>query len=317
MLQFDKVKIISTLDKITIIDFNAFHTIIQNGVMVEHKFTMASPFLLKIKCNYLKNELVIEFTGKILRDDYHLLINKHTFKQCLKNINDLQICILDIDAIYDNDYFSKLDVNHYVQYANCHDLTQRMKSNISNYNKYVSRLLQNGNFIIEKNVTTKQYKKRLTIYDKYKEILRTENKPFLNSLGNKNRLMEHLEGKVNIELNLNSMEQIRQSLKISDTNIRTVINSDSNPIRDFIEEIVTDDDAGYSNTSKSEYLTKLVLADNDYDLEKVEAKMRQLHSKGSNISKVMKPYRMFLGKQQSNNTSLKRELLDMLSPDSK
>lgn len=45
-------------------------------------------------------------------------------------------------------------------------------------------------------------------------------------------------------------------------------------------------------TDKKSYVTMLVLKDCGYDLEKVEAKMREFYrSKGTSISKVMEPYR--------------------------
>ena len=48
-------------------------------------------------------------------------------------------------------------------------------------------------------------------------------------------------------------------------------------------------------TDKKSYVTMLVLQDCDYDLEKVEAKMREFYrSKGTSISKVMEPYRKMM-----------------------
>ena len=48
-------------------------------------------------------------------------------------------------------------------------------------------------------------------------------------------------------------------------------------------------------TDKKSYMTMLVLKDCDFDLEKVEAKMRAFHrSKGTVISKVMEPYKAMM-----------------------
>ena len=87
MITLDKIKIISTLDKIEIIDNTCFQTIIKNDIVVEQKYTAISPFLLYIELDYLENELVIEFTGKILLDRYNELINKDNFKHCLEHVN--------------------------------------------------------------------------------------------------------------------------------------------------------------------------------------------------------------------------------------
>lgn len=56
-------------------------------------------------------------------------------------------------------------------------------------------------------------------------------------------------------------------------------------------------------SDKKSYLTKLVLKDCDYDLEKVEAKMRELYqNKGTNFKKVMEPYRSMMNKMTSGDT---------------
>lgn len=313
MITLDKIKIISTLDKIEIINDAVFQTIIKNDRIVEQKYTAISPFLLYIELDYLENELVIEFTGKILLDRYNELINKDNLKQCLKNINQLGFCKLDIDAIYAEDEAVKIDVSKDFDYPDFNALIQSMRGGIKNYNKYIARKLTNGNFIVEKNVQTKNKKKRLTLYNKGKEIRKSENKAFLLALINSDKLLTYFEGKVRAELNLNSKEQIRSSLKISDTKIVSILNSQATPIWDFIDEIISEDEIDEKINSKSKYLTRLVLEDNDFDLAKIEAKMRTFCAPGTHISQVMKPYRAMLAKiQKGNKPNLKNELKKIL-----
>ena len=313
MITLDKIKIISTLDKIEIIDNTCFQTIIKNDIVVEQKYTAISPFLIYIELDYLGNELVIEFTGKILLDRYNELINKDNFKQCLENINQLGFCKLDIDAIYAEDEAVKIDVSKDFDYPDFNALIQSMRGGIRNYNKYIARKLTNGNFIVEKNVQTKTKKKRLTLYDKGKETRKSENKAFLSAVTNSDQLLNYFEGKVRAELNLNSKEQIRSCLKISDTKIVSILNSQATPIWDFIDEIISEDEIDEKINSKSEYLTRLVLEDNDFDLAKVEAKMRTFCAQGTHISQVMKPYRAMLAKiQKRNKPNLKNELRKIL-----
>lgn len=303
MITLDKIKIISTLDKIEIINDAVFQTIIKNNMVVEQKYTTISPFLLYIELDYLKNELVIEFTGKILLDRYNELINKDNFRQCLENINQLGFCRLDIDAIQSEDEVVKIDVSKDFDYPDFDVLIQTLRGNICNYNKYVVRKLSNGNFIVEKNVQTKTKKKRLTLYNKGKEIRKSENKAFLSAVTNSDKLLNYFEGKVRAELNLNSKERIRSSLKISDTKIINILNSQATPIWDFMNEIISDDKIDEKINSKSEYLTRLVLEDNDFDLAKVEAKMRTFCAPSTHISQVMKPYRVMLAKITSTRVS--------------
>ncbi len=66
---------------------------------------------------------------------------------------------------------------------------------------------------------------------------------------------------------------------------------------------------------KKSYLTMLVLKDCNFDLEKVEAKMRSLHPKrGLNIRKIMEPYRtMIESLGEENEADIWRGILDQLS----
>ena len=111
-------------------------------------------------------------------------------------------------------------------------------------------------------------------------------------------------------MNLNSIAQIKASLKISDTQLMTVLKAEGNPIAEFIDDIVAEGDCA-PLTDKQTYLTELVLRDCHYDLAEVEAKMRQIYAKGTNLSKIMKPYREALANINTPKFT-KTALLEML-----
>ena len=128
-------------------------------------------------------------------------------------------------------------------------------------------------------------------YDKGKEMLRSQNQDFAEEHG----LEDAFNGMYRFELNLNSKEQIRKSLRIADTKLMTVLSADANPILEFLDEVVQPGEGTTTMTDKKSYMTMLVLKDCGYDLEKVEAKMRELYrSKGTSICKVMEPYRKMM-----------------------
>ena len=53
-------------------------------------------------------------------------------------------------------------------------------------------------------------------------------------------------------------------------------------------------------TDKKSYVTHVDSKDSDYDLEKVEAKMRQFYtSRGTNINVIMQPYRQMMEQMNS------------------
>ena len=97
MLKFDKIKISSSIDNISRINEDKFQSIIKDGIICEQKFSIQSPYSLYVEADYQERELVIEFTGKILKDNYSDLIHRDNIHICLSNINDFNktfFCVL-------------------------------------------------------------------------------------------------------------------------------------------------------------------------------------------------------------------------------
>ena len=308
MLKFDKIKLISSIDNINVIKENAFEKIVKNDVITSLKFNRITPYLLYIEIDFLENELVIEFSGKILGIDYKKLISAETIRQCFENINSLGVCTLGVEEIMKDAVVVKCDVTQDVYCKDTSSITNYIRSNISNYHSYTPKLLRNGNFMVEKNVTTRQSKKRLTIYNKNKEMNRIDNRKFMNEYNIPDTEFDNV---CRFEINLNSIAQIKSSLGITDTRLMSVLTSTKNPILDFLDDVVADTDNVIPLTDKQSYLTALVLRDCNNDLAEVEAKMRQLYSKGTNLSKIMKPYREALAKKNKSEFN-KADLLKML-----
>lgn len=308
MLKFDKLKIVSDLKNIKICDENRFDKIVKNNTITELIFNIMNPCSLCIRLDFVDNELVVEFSGKILGIDYPNLISMNTIEECFEHINVMGFCQIDDKSML-NGKVVKCDVTKDISCQDIPYMTTYIRNNLSNYQKYVCRLLRNGNFIVEKNVTTRQAKKRLTIYDKAKEMARIENKRFMKECGIAEDYFSNL---CRFELNLNSISQIRSSLGISDTTLQNVLTADANPIRSFMNEVLVNGQSLSVAGAKS-YFIGLVLKDCNFDIAQVETKMRQLYpSKGTNISKVMKPYRTMLSQIQQGGNNMKSELLDLL-----
>ena len=206
----------------------------------------------------------------------------------------------------------KADVCLDVDYPDCKALTKSLRANVANFNKYLARTI-GDNFVIEKNVQTKGYKRRLTIYDKAKEIQKAGNRGFLSTLDNPQLLLDYFDGKIRFELNLNSKEQIRKSLNIYDTSIGAVLNSTTTPIWDMLDNALVESNGEMTCTDIGELKNKLLLEFCGGDLAKVEALLRNYYSKGTHISQVMKPYRELAAKLAENLTpSLKQQLRNLL-----
>lgn len=178
-------------------------------------------------------------------------------------------------------------------------LTAYLGSHISNYKAYTTRKFKNGNLVIEKNVTSRKMKKRMTIYDKAIEMNKAQNKSFVEA----NQLEHAFDDSSRFELNLNSKEQVRRALRVTDNRLKNVLASTASPIREFVEKVIEPPSTPVTLSGKKEYVTMLVLKDCDYDLEKVEVKMRELYqNKGTNFKKVMEPYRSMMNKMTSGDS---------------
>lgn len=289
MITFDKLKIVADIRAITVCDESRFEFTERNGMISSLRYYQEHPYLLKIKVDYECDEVVIEFCGKILGRDYPKLISKDTIRQCFEAINALGFVEVDIEAMMEAEVV-KCDVTKDIPVENVKQVTDYIRSHIKNYQRFICRKLKNGNAVVEKNVVNREYKKRMTMYDKDTEMSRATNRTFVEDNG----LEGAFSGMCRFELNLNSKEQIRTSLRIADTKLMTVLSADADPIADFLDEAVESRDAVTMSDKKS-YMTMLVLKDCDFDLEKVEAKMRALHrSRGTVISKVMEPYKVMM-----------------------
>ncbi len=298
MITFDKLKLVADISAVVGFDEGQFEKTEKNGFCT-FKHYQEVPYLLAIKIDYPEKEVVLEFTGKVLGSDYPKLISMDTIQQCFQAINSLGIITLDIDAMMDAEVV-KCDVTKDIRFDDIPSLTNYVRQHISNYHRYVCRRLRNNNLVVEKNVTSRKTKKRMTIYDKGKEMLKVENRRFSEAYG----LEGAFDGICRFELNLNTKEQIRNSLAIGSTKLQEVLSSNANPIADFLDDVIEDDVLPSSMTDRKTYVTMLILKDCDYDLEKVEAKMRQLYpSRGSNISTIMQPYRQMMEQLNSSKES--------------
>lgn len=312
MLKFDKLKIVSSIENISCINEFEFQSIIKDGVIQEQKYSIQSPYSLYIEADYQESELILEFSGKILKDDYPNLIHRDNIHLCLSNINDLGLCKLDIDGILADGEIVKADVCQDVEYADCKALTKNLRAGVGNFKKYLVRNI-GDNFVIEKNVQTKSYKRRLTIYDKGKELQKAGNRSFISSLDNPQLLLDYFNGKIRFELNLNSKEQIRRSLNIADTSIQSVFGSVATPIWDILDNAIVEIDGDDTYSDIGELKNWLLLKHCGNDLAKVEALLRNYYSKRTHISQVMKPYRALAAKQSENLTpTLKQQLRILL-----
>ena len=310
MLTFDKLKLVTSLHNISITDESRFKKVLRNDALSYLIYTAETLASLTIKIDFDRQEAVVEFTGKILGAHYPQLISYQNIRECFDKINLMGCCRIDAEAMMDSKVV-KCDATKDVRYRDIPYLTSYIRNNVKNHQQYICRIPKNGNLIVEKNVMTRQCRKRLTIYDKGKEMSKADNLQFTNAYEIDSQTFD---GICRFELNLNSVTQIENSLQILQTTLHDVLHAECNTIQDFVNQILADG-VDYPITDKKSYHILLTLKDCDYDIEKVELKMRQFHpSRGVNIGKMMAPYReMLILLQNNKGRDYKGELLDLLA----
>ncbi len=311
MITFDRLKLISTIDNIEIIDESAFIEKYENGVLVSSKYSIKTPYLLSIEVKHSINELVIEFSGKVLESDYPRLISIDTIQQCFDNINALGIVNLN-SAEMMNAQVVRCDVTKDIKCANFNELTEYIGSHIANFKTYPSHQPRNGNLIIETNAMGKTHK-RLTIYNKQAEMNnKKQNREYMEQYN----ITSEFDNICRLEMNLNNKEQIRKLLKIQDNSLSSVLSSSANPIMDFLMEAVPPVEEYQTELSPfKDLIATAVLAYCGNDIAKVEAKIREcVTARGTSIKTKMKPFRQKYESIISGNAvTLYTDLLEQLS----
>ena len=300
MIKFDRLKLVCSLDVVENVNERVFQTIVRDGQLTSYKYHQETPFYLLIRKDFIHNESVIEFTGKILLDRYPELINRDNIRYCIEQINRLGICEIGTERLLQTAKVAKCDVTKDVTSTEIKEIITQTKQNLTNYDKWEVEKYPNG-ICLRNKVTTDRYKKRVCIYDKGKELKQQTNSSFLLSLHQSKRLLDYFQDKVRFELNIGTMVQVKRLLKIDDNSLIEVLNSTANPILSVIDEALKKHKDSRLHTDFKDYVNSLILADNHNDLAELEAKIRALTPKGTVIKRKMQPYRDYLNRQTTTS----------------
>ena len=289
MYGVDKLKIVMPLCHVTVVDDSVFKCNSMSGCILNMTYKQKVPEYLSVKIDYENGEAVIEFTGKILGKRYAELIRLTNIMQCVENINSLGIILIDKDKIIHAEVL-KCDLTIDVDVSDIPALTRYINNSLSNYDTYLPQPKRNGNFILDKNVDTAKCKKRLTIYDKEKEMNMARNKKFLVKYFDG---INPFIGKCRFELNLYTMDAIRKALSIQYPTIWNVLTSarTQNPIRDFLKDALDETHSERAIPNLKAYWYDLTLKDNDDDMQKVYHTIKALLAKGTKVNRTIAPIR--------------------------
>ena len=298
---FDKLKLSTKINNISDLQEDAFLTTTNNGIVISHKFVQEHPFYVLILADMNHSELVIEFTGKVLLDDYPSLINSKTIRQCLQNINDIGVCRLNIDGILADAQVLKADVTKDVKVeCNC-DISDTIRRNLTDYKKWVVKEYPTDNgIVVENTVKTPRYKKRLTIYDKSKEIALGDNVEFLNALKDRQRVLSYFADKKRFELNINTKSGIRTLLNVPDNKLSTVLAATANPLLTVVDQAVRPITAAKGIGTIRDYEHSLLIKECENDMVAVEATLRHFYSCSQAVRRALQKYRDIANRAQNS-----------------
>lgn len=328
MIKFDRIKLQTKAKYIYDLNPDLVKTSRVNKTNIESfMIKQNTPFNLFIQLNPSEDKGIIEFSSKILLDDYPKLITWNTIYQCLDNICKMGVCRLEIDDIINDSDIISCDIT---QDLNGIHLSSNFKQILLAYLRHLSKYhiqkYGSSGYTIIKDVSTDSSKVRLIIYDKHKEILKATNRDFINKLENPSSLLNHFINTYRIETNLRTFDQIRKYCETENNSLVSVLNSKANPLLKIFDIVFAEDfsqgnipinntSSIFDYTSMDQLRIALVLKECNNDLTKVDALLRGIYSEKSNFRKIMKPYKKFIISlpDQSENRLMIGQIRDRLA----
>lgn len=265
--------------------------------ITDSSFKSEVPYHLFMKYYSNFQSYKLEFSAKILGNNYPDLINVENIRECLSAINRLGFCTLNIDRVLEEakvigaDFTKDIRLTEIPNVSNMRDLKTIVGLSIHNRNRYTCADYRRGGLIVSNSVNDRRLRRYLTIYNKGVEIDHASNRPFLESLTDPNRLKEYFRDRVRFELRATTQHQIRKWLNITSTSLHDVLGSAGDPLRVVMAKIfhpihAVGDREIKPTLTNLDKLSTLKLC--DWDLTRVEAQVRA--STNRSVSEGMKRY---------------------------
>ena len=267
----------------------------RTGLFYSSKDDANIPYNLYIATSYTKQTLTIEFSSKILKEHYSNLISKETIKECLTNINRLNICEIDVDGILSEGAITSVDVTFDTNLILSDNILDTFNSQVGNYRRFKWMHYDKEGITFTKDVKSKDCTETITLYNKEKEICTSRNKDFLNSLSQPQRIKDYFNGKTRFEMTLDSPKKIMSYLNLTDTKITSVLNSNANPILAQFDKVFGNSDSKTSLqqpdfNNYEDWSMKKLIESYKGDLKLLEQDIRNKFSSRSGAAKRMKKF---------------------------
>jgi len=275
------------------------------------------PYNLFIAVSYTQKTLTLEFSSKVLLQDYPKLISKYTIRQCLENINKLRICELDIESILSTGCFTRLDVTTDKELLLTESVLDSLSTSVKNYKRFKWSHYENEGITFTKDVKSIDCKESITLYNKGKELMnKANNNQFLNLLPNRNEVCDYFRNKTRFEIKLSTQDKIKSYLSVSDTKILSVLNSKANPIQFQFKQVFGSAikvKPEYNFSNYDDYCMSLIIESNNYDMKLVDQKVRSLFSRTGYYERKKKLDAVYERMRGSESDDTIEKILSLLS----
>lgn len=305
--KFDRFKLAVPSDCVTVMQPNCFtRKLNADGVIVKSEYEQTVPFYYHITVDESKSTVTVEFSGKALLEDYSRLIDVSSVETCIRNINRCEVCEIDWSRARDRTYVLQCDVTY--DLSTDYSIPEIQKSlMLSNSSKWNVSSSTRNRFSITNTAVTHRKQVRMVVYDKGLEMNRSKNAPFIKAVSNPEEQLEYFDGKIRLELNLNSVDRIRRYLSIENNSLSAVLNSKTDAIRMFLNQATTSDDVvnrlikRSPNMRTMEHLLLLALC--SFDIDRLRSVVYAVYSNSDSASRAMKPYKELIAAFQHNDIS--------------
>ena len=217
--------------------------------------------------------------------------SRYTIRQCLENLNSLGICTVDVDGILRHGWVIKAAVTKDVKLKLTDVILDALNQNVGNYRRFKWAHYEGKGITFTKDVV--YGKEEIKLYDKYKELLNHSRK-FVDTLPNRNEIMDYFYGITRFEIIITGEDEIRQRLGVGN-GIQEFFNALDTPIAEQFDKVF-DVSAKVLDTSQckghDDWAMAYVLDAFKGDLKQIEQTLRAdaVFSSRNGLSERMKKY---------------------------
>ena len=286
---------------------------IEQGRYFNSKHYSSIPYNLYIATNNYHQSLEIEFSSKVLKERYPELINRDTIRQCLSNINNLDICTLDVDGIINHGWVIGADITADVDLMLTDSVLNALNQNVGNYRRFQWTHYDGKGITFTKN--TIYDKEEIKVYNKYKELL-SHSRKFIDSLENRNDIMDYFYGKTRFEITLKGEKQIRERLGVG-TGIKDFFNAIDSAVREQFDRVFNASIPILDTTQCNgyeEWAMAHLLDSYNGDLRQIEQSLRQesVYNSRNGLSERMKKFQSVKSRTKRKENEIVRSVRSLL-----